>query len=57
MNPKKAVNELHGLIFLCISNEDVKKSAPAKEETMIEVEVTSLQKRYYKAIKEKMCST
>jgi hypothetical protein len=26
MNAKKAVNELHGLIFLSISKEDVKKS-------------------------------
>jgi hypothetical protein len=33
--------------------EDVEKSIPVKEETIIEVELTSIQKRYYRAILEK----
>ena len=33
--------------------EDVEKSIPIKEETIIEVELTSIQKRYYRAILEK----
>jgi len=33
--------------------EDVEKSIPVKEETIIEVELTSMQKRYYRAILEK----
>ena len=33
--------------------EDVEKSIPVKEETIIEVELTALQKRYYRAILEK----
>ena len=33
--------------------EDVEKSIPPKEETIIDVELTMLQKRYYRAIYEK----
>ena len=33
--------------------EDVEKSIPVKEETIIEVELTSIQKRLYRAILEK----
>lgn len=33
--------------------DDVEKSIPVKEETIIEVELTSIQKRYYRAILEK----
>lgn len=33
--------------------EDVEKSIPTKEETIIEVELTTIQKRYYRAILEK----
>ena len=33
--------------------EDVEKSIPVKEETIIEVELTNIQKRYYRAILEK----
>lgn len=33
--------------------EDVEKSIPVKEETIIEVELTSIQKRYYRAILER----
>ena len=35
---------------------DVEKNIPGKEETLIEVELTSLQKKYYKAIYEKNAS-
>ena len=33
--------------------EDVEKSIPVKEETIIEVELTNIQKRYYRAILER----
>ena len=33
--------------------EDVEKSIPPKEETIIDVELTTLQKKYYRAIFEK----
>jgi chromodomain-helicase-DNA-binding protein 7 len=33
--------------------EDVEKTLKAKEETIVEVELTSVQKRYYRAIFEK----
>lgn len=33
--------------------EDVEKSIAAKEETIIEVELTSVQKKYYRAILER----
>jgi chromodomain-helicase-DNA-binding protein 7 len=32
--------------------EDVEKSIPPKEETIVEVELTSLQKQYYRAVLE-----
>jgi len=53
---KETVNELHELIrpyILRRLKEDVEKSVPPKEETLIEVELTSLQKRYYRALYEK----
>ncbi len=33
--------------------DDVEKSLPAREETVIEVELTTVQKQYYKAVYEK----
>lgn len=56
MKTKEVVNELHELIrpyILRRLKEDVEKSVPPKEETIIEVELTSLQKRYYRALYEK----
>lgn len=37
-------------IFITRLKEDVEKSIPPKEETVIEVEMTPLQKQYYRAI-------
>ena len=56
MKNKETVDELHGLIrpyILRRLKEDVEKSVPPKEETLIEVELTSIQKRYYRALYEK----
>lgn len=39
--------------FLRRMKEDVEKAIPPKEETIIEVELTSLQKQYYRAVLEK----
>jgi chromodomain-helicase-DNA-binding protein 7 len=56
MQSKERVDELHGVIrpyILRRLKEDVEKSVPPKEETLIEVELTLLQKKYYRALYEK----
>ena len=56
MQSKERVDELHGVIhpyMLRRLKEDVEKSVPPKEETVIEVELTVLQKQYYRALYEK----
>lgn len=53
---KECVDELHETIrpyILRRLKEDVEKSVPPKEETLIEVELTTLQKQYYRALYEK----
>eukprot|EP00804_Cyclotella_cryptica_P025678 CCRYP_002891-RD/>CCRYP_002891-RD protein AED:0.05 eAED:0.05 QI:284/1/1/1/1/1/17/975/2223 len=53
---KERVDELHETIrpyILRRLKEDVEKSVPPKEETLIEVELTTLQKQYYRALYEK----
>ena len=53
---KDTLDGLHALIrpyILRRLKEDVEKSVPPKEETLIEVELTALQKRYYRALYEK----
>ena len=50
------VNELHSLLkpyLLRRVKEDVEKSLPPKEETILEVSLTPIQKKYYKAIYER----
>lgn len=50
------VNELHNLLkpyLLRRVKEDVEKSLPPKEETILEVSLTPIQKKYYKAIYER----
>jgi len=56
MQSKERVDELHEVIrpyMLRRLKEDVEKSVPPKEETLIEVELTVLQKQYYRALYEK----
>lgn len=56
MRSKEHVDRLHGVIrpyILRRLKEDVEKSVPPKEETLIEVELTMLQKQYYRALYEK----
>lgn len=53
---KERIDELHESIrpyILRRLKEDVEKSVPPKEETLIEVELTVLQKQYYRALYEK----
>jgi SNF2 family DNA or RNA helicase len=53
---KEGIDELHETIrpyILRRLKEDVEKSVPPKEETLIEVELTLLQKQYYRALYEK----
>ena len=53
LNTKEAVESLHKLLapyLLRRLKEDVDKSIPVKEETLIEVELTSIQKAYYRAV-------
>ncbi|PJF17230.1 hypothetical protein PSACC_02949, partial [Paramicrosporidium saccamoebae] len=47
------LQELLKPLMLRRLKEDVEKSIPVKEETVVEVELTSLQKRYYRAILER----
>jgi SNF2 family DNA or RNA helicase len=50
------VNDLHALLkpyLLRRVKEDVEKSLPPKEETILEVSLTPIQKKYYKAIYER----
>ena len=47
------LQELLKPLMLRRLKEDVEKSIPVKEETIVEVELTSLQKRYYRAILER----
>lgn len=56
MRGKERVDELHEVIrpyMLRRLKEDVEKNLPTKEETIIEVELTSFQKKYYRALYEK----
>lgn len=56
LNNSKDVDKLQALLkplMLRRMKEDVETSIPAKEETIIEVELTIAQKRYYRAILEK----
>jgi SNF2 family DNA or RNA helicase len=50
---QEQVGKLHELLkphLLRRLKEDVEKSIPPKEETIIEVELTSIQKQYYRAL-------
>jgi SNF2 family DNA or RNA helicase len=56
MKSKERVDELHEEIrpyILRRLKEDVERSVPPKEETLIEVELTVAQKQYYRALYEK----
>eukprot|EP00536_Pseudo-nitzschia_multiseries_P008966 jgi/Psemu1/199531/e_gw1.239.51.1 len=56
MKSKEKIDELHDQIrpyILRRLKEDVEKSVPPKEETLIEVELTLTQKQYYRALYEK----
>ena len=56
MQTKESIDELHEEIrsfILRRLKEDVEKSVPPKEETVIEVELTIAQKQYYRALYEK----
>jgi SNF2 family DNA or RNA helicase len=53
MKSQEIVSDLHETIrpyILRRLKEDVEKSVPPKEETLIEVELTVLQKQYYRAV-------
>eukprot|EP00428_Durinskia_dybowskii_P037994 CAMPEP_0170273256 /NCGR_PEP_ID=MMETSP0116_2-20130129/36591_1 /TAXON_ID=400756 /ORGANISM="Durinskia baltica, Strain CSIRO CS-38" /LENGTH=229 /DNA_ID=CAMNT_0010524485 /DNA_START=56 /DNA_END=741 /DNA_ORIENTATION=+ len=53
---KERIDEMHDVIrpyILRRLKEDVEKSVPPKEETLIEVELTLQQKQYYRALYEK----
>ena len=59
MTDAKQVNELHSLLrpyLLRRVKEDVEKSLPPKEETILEISLTPIQKAYYKAIYERNTS-
>ena len=56
MESKETLDELHediGPYMLRRLKEDVEKSVPPKEETVVEVELTIAQKQYYRALYEK----
>lgn len=56
ISDKETIDELHTLIqpyILRRLKEDVEKSVPPKEETVIEVELTLIQKQFYRALYEK----
>jgi chromodomain-helicase-DNA-binding protein 7 len=59
MTDAEQVNELHSLLkpyLLRRVKEDVEKSLPPKEETILEVSLTPIQKAFYKAIYERNTS-
>ena len=59
LSDSKQVSELHSVLrpyLLRRVKEDVEKSLPPKEETILEVTLTPIQKTYYKAIYEKNTS-
>ncbi len=59
LSDAKQVSDLHNVLkpyLLRRVKEDVEKSLPPKEETVIEVTLTPIQKRYYKAIYERNTS-
>ena len=59
MKSKESMDEMHEAIrpyILRRLKEDVETSVPPKEETLIEVELTVLQKQYYRALYEKNVS-
>lgn len=59
MTDAKQVNELHSLLkpyLLRRVKDDVEKSLPPKEETILEVSLTPIQKTFYKAIYERNTS-
>lgn len=59
MTDASQVNELHALLkpyLLRRVKEDVEKSLPNKEETILEVSLTPIQKQFYKAIYERNTS-
>jgi len=59
LSDSKQVSDLHGVLrpyLLRRVKEDVEKSLPPKEETILEVTLTPIQKTYYKAIYEKNTS-
>jgi chromodomain-helicase-DNA-binding protein 7 len=59
MTDADQVNELHNLLkpyLLRRVKEDVEKSLPPKEETILEVSLTPIQKKFYKAIYERNTS-
>ncbi len=56
LTDSEQVSKLHTILrphILRRMKEDVEKSIPPKEETLVEVELTSIQKQYYRAILEK----
>jgi SNF2 family DNA or RNA helicase len=56
LTDSEQVSKLHAILrphILRRMKEDVEKSIPPKEETIVEVELTGLQKQYYRAILEK----
>jgi SNF2 family DNA or RNA helicase len=56
LKDSKQVSELHSILkpyLLRRIKEDVEKALPPKEETILEVSLTPVQKRYYKAIYER----
>ncbi len=56
MQSKETVDELHEIIrpyMLRRLKGDVEKNLPPKEETIIEVELTNMQKKYYRALYER----
>lgn len=59
LSDSKQVSQLHSVLrpyLLRRVKEDVEKSLPPKEETILEVSLTPIQKTYYKAIYEKNTS-
>ena len=56
LSDSKQVNELHTILkpyLLRRVKEDVETSLPPKEEIILEVSLTPIQKKYYKAIYER----